>query len=158
MKLAGSKTPKYPTQPLLESKKKASIPKNPPYLFSNEPPEKKRKRIVKVKQENVIEAKTSGNTSASEAEVPEAKSSKDKKATETAATEDVKTSDNKESEQDKGIEATASEVKPTAEKDKGKTVKKPRTVKKRATRVQRKMVISYSEETEEEPLFKRKRT
>ncbi|MCI89615.1 hypothetical protein A2U01_0110904, partial [Trifolium medium] len=37
--------------------------------------------------------------------------------------------------------------------------KKPRTVKKRAARVQRKNVVSASEETEEEePMFKRKRT
>ncbi|MCI34378.1 hypothetical protein A2U01_0055597, partial [Trifolium medium] len=98
--------------------------------------QKKRKRIVKVKQEKVVEEKTSSNTSASGAEVPEAKSIEDKIATETAATEVVGTSG-----------------------DKGKAVKKPRIVKKRAARIQRKNVVSDSEKTEEEePMFKRKIT
>ncbi|MCI43198.1 hypothetical protein A2U01_0064435, partial [Trifolium medium] len=83
----------------------------------------------------------------------------EKKATETTATEDVGASKAKATDKGKGLEATASDVKPATEKDKGKIVKKPRTVKKRAARVQRKNVISDSEETEEEePVFKRKRT
>ncbi|MCI89172.1 hypothetical protein A2U01_0110460, partial [Trifolium medium] len=42
---------------------------------------------------------------------------------------------------------------------KGMVVKKPITIKKRAARIQRKNVVSDSEETEEEePMFKRKRT
>ncbi|MCI82830.1 hypothetical protein A2U01_0104104, partial [Trifolium medium] len=59
----------------------------------------------------------------------------------------------KATDKGKGLEANASDVKPATEKDKG------RVVKKRAARVQRKNVISDSEETEEEePVFKRKRT
>ncbi|MCI40214.1 hypothetical protein A2U01_0061446, partial [Trifolium medium] len=106
-----------------------------------------------------VEEKTSGNTSASGAEVPEAKSTEDKIATETVATEDIGASEAKVTDKGKSSEATASDVKPATEKDKGKVVKKPRTVKKRDARVQRKNVVSDSEETEEEePLFKRKRT
>ncbi|MCI32645.1 hypothetical protein A2U01_0053859, partial [Trifolium medium] len=84
----------------------------------------------------------------------------DKKGTETAVAKDVKASDNKDSDKSKGYEATASEVKPAAEKAKGKAIKKPRTVKKKAPRVQRKMIIhdDDSEETEEEPLIKRKKS
>ncbi|MCI82970.1 hypothetical protein A2U01_0104244, partial [Trifolium medium] len=50
--------------------------------------QKKGKRIFKVKQEKIIEAKTSGNASVSGAGASEAMSSEVKKATETAATED----------------------------------------------------------------------
>ncbi|MCI26344.1 hypothetical protein A2U01_0047539, partial [Trifolium medium] len=119
IRLVNSKSLKYPTQPLLERRTKEPIPENPTVLFSNEPPDvilenmrlmkaegiiitgadiakvspddkqKKRKRIVKVKQEKVIEVKTSGNTSASGAEAFKAKFTEDKKATETAATEDI---------------------------------------------------------------------
>ncbi|MCI45417.1 hypothetical protein A2U01_0066656, partial [Trifolium medium] len=41
---------------------------------SHEDKQKKRKRIIKVKQEKINEAKTSGNTSASGAEASEVKS------------------------------------------------------------------------------------
>ncbi|MCH90105.1 hypothetical protein A2U01_0011012, partial [Trifolium medium] len=167
---------------------KEPIPENPGVHFSNEPPDvileymrlmkakgiiitgadiakvspedkqKKRKRIVNVKQDKISEANTSCYTSASGAEAPEAKSTDEKKATETAATEDVGASVVKDSDKGKGHEATTTEIKPATEKNKGKAVKKPRTVKKRASKVQRKMVISDSEEIEEEqPVFKRKR-
>ncbi|MCI30512.1 hypothetical protein A2U01_0051721, partial [Trifolium medium] len=120
--------------------------------------QKKRKRTVKVKLEKVVEEKTSGNTSASGARAPEAKPTEEKKATETAAAGDVEASETKVTNKGKSAEVTASEVKPVAEK-KGKSVKKPRTIKKRAARIQRKNVVSDSEETEEEEsMFKRKRT
>ncbi|MCI41836.1 hypothetical protein A2U01_0063070, partial [Trifolium medium] len=91
---------------------------------SPEDKQKKRKRIVKVKQEKAIEAKTSDNTSTSGAEAPEAKSTDEKKATETAPTEDVGASEAKETDKRKRPKATASDVKPATEKDKGKVVKK----------------------------------
>ncbi|MCH85836.1 hypothetical protein A2U01_0006688, partial [Trifolium medium] len=177
MNLVGSKSLKYPTQPLLEKKTKEPIPENPFVLFSNEPPEvileymrlmkeegikvtgdeiakaspedkqKKRKRIVKVKLGKIVEEKTSGKTSASRAGAPEAKSTEELKATETAAAGDAGASEAKVIDKGKSAEVTTSEVKPAAEK-KGKVVKKPRTVKKRAARIQRKNVVSDSEETE----------
>ncbi|MCH80268.1 hypothetical protein A2U01_0001034 [Trifolium medium] len=165
MKLASSRNLKYPTHPLLERQSRVHASDNNVVLFSNESKEvileymrlmkeegvvitgadianvtpedkqKKRKRIMKVKQEKAVEAKTTGNTSASGAEASQVKSSEEKKVTEP--------------------EATASEVK-TA-KEKGKVVKKPRT-KKRAER--RKLIIDEgSEESAEESLvLKRKRT
>ncbi|MCI25178.1 hypothetical protein A2U01_0046367, partial [Trifolium medium] len=132
MRLVNSKILKYPTQPLLERWTKEPIPDNSAVLFSTEPPEvileymrlmkeqgihitsadiakaspedkqKKWKRIVKVKQEKVIEAKTSGNTSASGVEASEAKFTDEKKATETAVTEDVGASEAKETDKGKG--------------------------------------------------------
>ncbi|MCI73194.1 hypothetical protein A2U01_0094458, partial [Trifolium medium] len=71
--------------------------------------QKKRKRIVKVKQEKVVEEKTYGNTLASGAEVPEAKSTEDKIATETTATEVVGTSGVKDSDKGKSSGVTTSE-------------------------------------------------
>ncbi|MCI77843.1 hypothetical protein A2U01_0099113, partial [Trifolium medium] len=62
---------------------------------SPEDKQKKRKRIVKVKQEKVVEEKTSGNTSASGAEAHKAKSTDERKATETAVTEDIGASEAK---------------------------------------------------------------
>ncbi|MCH85831.1 hypothetical protein A2U01_0006683, partial [Trifolium medium] len=112
MKLAGSKTLKYPTQPLLESKKKTPIPENQPYLFSNEPPEVILEYIRFMKEQ------------ASGAEASKAKSTDDKKTIETAATKDVGASEVKETDKGKRPEATASEVKPVVEK--AKVTKKPR--------------------------------
>ncbi|MCI68455.1 hypothetical protein A2U01_0089716, partial [Trifolium medium] len=68
---------------------------------SPEDKQKKRKRIVKVKQEKIIETKTSGNTLASAAEASEAKSTDEKKATEIAATEDVGASEAKATDKGK---------------------------------------------------------
>ncbi|MCI64464.1 hypothetical protein A2U01_0085722, partial [Trifolium medium] len=84
---------------------------------------KKRKRIVKVKQEKIVEEKTSGNTSASGAEAPKAKSAEELKATETKATDDVGASEAKVTDKGKSVEVTTSEVKPATEKNKGKVVK-----------------------------------
>ncbi|MCI28849.1 hypothetical protein A2U01_0050051, partial [Trifolium medium] len=98
MRFLSSKSLKYLTHPLLEGKPRPPVSDNVPFLFSNEPPDVifefmrlmkdevviitgdniakvspgKRKRIVKVKQELAAEEKTSGNTSASGAGVPEA--------------------------------------------------------------------------------------
>ncbi|MCI06454.1 hypothetical protein A2U01_0027514 [Trifolium medium] len=118
MRLVNSKNLKYPTQPLLERRIKEPIPENPTVLFSNEPPD------VFLEYMRLMKAVASGT------EASEAKSTEDKKATETAATEDIGASETKDSEKVKGPEATTTEVKPTIEKDKGKVVKKPRTVKK----------------------------
>ncbi|MCI14383.1 hypothetical protein A2U01_0035514, partial [Trifolium medium] len=116
--------------------------------------DKKRKRIVKVKKKNVkIE-----DTSISGAEAPEGKTTTDeKKAYESVATEDIGASEAKETGKGKAIKVTESEEKTTTEKSKGESTKKPRTVKQRAPRIQRKMVIHSDEETQEEPTFKRKR-
>ncbi|MCI20329.1 hypothetical protein A2U01_0041491, partial [Trifolium medium] len=136
-----------PTQPLLERRTKEPIPENPAILFSNEPPD------VILEYMRLMKAEASG------AEASEAKSTDGKKATETAATEDVGDSEAKETDKGKGPEAITIEVKPATKKDKRKVVKKPMTVKKRAPKVQWKIVISDSEETEDEqPMFKRKRT
>ncbi|MCI93743.1 hypothetical protein A2U01_0115041, partial [Trifolium medium] len=67
---------------------------------------KKRKRIVKIKREKIVEEKTSGNTSTSGAEVPEAKSTEDKIATETATTEVVGTPEVKDSDKGKSSGVT----------------------------------------------------
>ncbi|MCI23863.1 hypothetical protein A2U01_0045045 [Trifolium medium] len=78
---------------------------------------------------------------------PKDKSTEELKATETKATYDVGASEAKVTNKGKSAEVTTSEVKPATEKNKGKVVKKPRTVKKRAARAQRKNVVSDSEET-----------
>ncbi|MCI21078.1 hypothetical protein A2U01_0042242, partial [Trifolium medium] len=100
------------------------------------------------------------DTSASGAKAPEGKTTTDeKKNSESAATEAIGASEAKETDKGKALEATESEEKTTTEKNRSKSTKKPSSVKKRAPRVQRKMVIqSDDEETQEEPTFKRKRT
>ncbi|MCH93954.1 hypothetical protein A2U01_0014908, partial [Trifolium medium] len=64
-----------------------------------------------------------------------------------------------EASEDKAVEATDSENKTTSEKSKGKTTKKQRSERKKAPKVQMRMVIQEEddEETDEEPL-KNKRT
>ncbi|MCI63383.1 hypothetical protein A2U01_0084640, partial [Trifolium medium] len=79
---------------------------------SPEDKQKKRKRTVKVKQEKVVEEKTSGKTSASRVGAPEAKSTEELKAIETAAAGDVGASDAKVTDKGKSAEVIASEVKP----------------------------------------------
>ncbi|MCI38314.1 hypothetical protein A2U01_0059542, partial [Trifolium medium] len=76
---------------------------------SPEDKQKKRKRIVKIKQDKIVEEKTFGNTSASGAEVPKAKSTEDKIAAETAATEVVGTPGVKDSDKGKSSGVTTSE-------------------------------------------------
>ncbi|MCI42587.1 hypothetical protein A2U01_0063824, partial [Trifolium medium] len=91
----------------------------------------------------------------------QAKSIEEKKATETAATEVAGASEAKIVDKGKKPEATESAVKTVTEKSKGKPTKKPRTVKKRAARVQRKMIVHSddSDEIEEDQsMVKRKRT